>query len=236
MISNKNILSLKSRRDIYQFILKNPGMTIADISEKMNMSRSTLRHHLNYLIKTNLVSVKVDRKHKRLYVSDSVGVKDKELLDILRQKIPFKIIMYLLYPGFCSKNELAKNLDVSPRVIHFHLKKLLDMKIIKPAEVKDGGIIISYKKTKQLLIKKPAGREIFYLWRNSESIRRVYKVLITYKDTTFDPDSIDAYINFVEEYNRLEKIYNFKKFVDFNSAIDNFIEIFEEIFPSPYHF
>ena len=156
MISKRNILDLKSRRDIYQFISKNPGLYISEISKRMNISRSALRHHLRYLLKLNLILTKVDKKDKRLYACDQIGVKDKELLSLLRQEVPFKIIMYLFLPGFCSKTELSKELNVHPSTIQFHLKKLLDMGVIKPIEVIDGKFV-SYQRHKPVVFKKPIG-------------------------------------------------------------------------------
>ena len=240
MISKKNILNLKSRRDIYQFISKNPGLHINEICLRMNITRSTLRHHLKYLTKLNLIISKIDRNTRRLYAHDhQVGVKDQELLSLLRQKVPFKIIMYLLFPGLCSKIELAKELEVYPSIIDFHLKKLLDMGVIRPVEVKDGRYIHidSGRGPKTVKVfKKPNGREIFYAWKNFEIVKDLYGLLITHKESIGDPSIVDTLNEFIEEWKHLHGHKLPKKRFCLDSTVDNFIDMLEEIVHFPFHF
>ena len=235
MISNKNIFDLRSRQEIYQFISNNPGLKVSEIRQKLNMPRSTIRYHLFYLMKNNLISNKDIRKNKRFYVSEIVGKKDKELINILRQEIPFKIIMYLFFPGFCSEVELAKELKVYPSTIHFHIKKLLEIGIIKPAERKDGGLI-SFLRNKQIVIKKQVGREIFYTWKNNYIKNDAYRLLVTHKSSLKYPYIIDEYNEFCIEWSKIFEPNKIKKYYIFSSYIDNIIKMLEEIFHFPYHF
>jgi len=64
MISNKNILELELRRNIYDFILKNPGFHLRGLSRKLKIPKSTLLHHLKILKKRELIIMnsKDDRK------------------------------------------------------------------------------------------------------------------------------------------------------------------------------
>ena len=251
MISKRSILDLKSRRDIYQFISENPGLHISEISKRINIPRSTLIHHLRHLVKLNLISIKADGGLKRFYTCHLFGIKDKELLSLIRKEVPFRIIMYLFFPGLCSKTELAIDLKLSSPTIDFHIKKLLDAGIIKPAEGKNGiftvagiikpaegkhGSFISPQKHKQIVLKKPSGREIFYNFKNREIADDIYRLIITHKDSMMDSSIIDAFNEFVEEWNNLHDRKRPKKLFTFNSTVDNFINILEEIFHFPYHF
>jgi len=237
MISKRNILDLKSRQDIYQFISENPGLHITEISQRMNIPRSNLRYHLKHLMKLNLINSKVDRKNKRFYICDQISLKDQELLALLRQEVPFKIIMYMLHIGFCSKAELAKELEVYPSIIDFHFKKLLDMGVIEPVEVKNGKFI-SFYKHKPVFFIKPVGREKFYMWKNPEIVGNIYRLLITHKESMMDPSIIDAYNELIKEWDfgRERGRKKPKKYFSFNKTIDNFINILEEIGHFPFHF
>jgi len=236
MINRDNILKLEIRQKIYDFIYKNPGLNIKEISMRMDITRSAIRHHLKYLIKSKLVNSNSDGKTNRFYACGQLGKKDKELLGILRQKVPFKIIMYLLYPGFCSRDELAKDINLRPSTIHYHIKKLLDLDVIKPIEVRDGKFIASQYRNKPLIFKKPVGTEKFYMWKNPEILEDVCRLLINHKDSMADPSIIDAYKDIVEEWTQMWKYSKPKKFFNGNSTIDNFIDMLDEIFPFPYHF
>lgn len=234
MITRDNILKLEIRRKIYDFIDKNPGLNISEISRKMNITRSALRHHLKYLMRLNLIIVKIDMKNKRLYACGQLGTKDQKLLSLLRQGTTFKIIMHLFYPGFCSRDEIAKDLNLRPSTIYFHIKKLLDLDVIKVIEVRDGKFIASYYKSKPFIFKKPIGTEKFYMWKNSEIMIDVYRLLITHKDSMAEPSIIDAYEDFCEEWNQMWKSGRPKNIFNANSAIDNLIDMLDEIFPFPY--
>jgi DNA-binding transcriptional ArsR family regulator len=197
----------------------------------MNISRSTIRHHLRYLLKHNLVIIKADKKDKRLYANNQMGLRDKELIALLRKEIPFKIIMYFLYPGYCSRKELAKDLGVYKSTISFHLKKLLEAGVIRPIEVKDGKLI-SFQERKPVVVKKPVKREIFYMWNNQQMKRDVYRLIITHKQSMLDPSIIDSYYDLVKE---TDPRWNLKQIFGLNTIVDNIIECLEEIFPSPYY-
>ena len=231
MISEKNILNLKNRRDIYQFIFKNPGMNITEISQKMKIKRSVIRYHLKHLIKNNMIIIKKDKKNKRLYVYDKLSKRDQELLNMLRQKIPFKIIMTLLFPGYFSKIEIAKDLEIHHSTVSFHIKKLIELEIIKPVEIKDGRIISSFRYN-DTISNKPTGREIFYSWKDYELVKNVYKLLITYKDSMIDPNIIDKLEYFCKEKGLNKKVKN----LGYNGAIDKIMDAIDEIGMFPYRY
>jgi len=99
MISKETVLKLKTRQEIYNFISKNPGLHFREIFRKANLSLGCLRYHLNYLEKLNLIVSKPDLKYKRYYVKESIGKKEVEILNLLRQEVPLRIILILLTPG-----------------------------------------------------------------------------------------------------------------------------------------
>ena len=99
MISKEDILKLETRRNIYDFILKNPGLHLREISRRANIPLGSLNYHLNFLNKNELIVTKYDPRYLRYYVKQTVGKKDKEIINLLRQEIPLRIVILLLCPG-----------------------------------------------------------------------------------------------------------------------------------------
>jgi len=99
MISNEKILELETRRQIYNIILKYPGLHLRELSRKINISFSSLRYHLNYLEKYGYVVTKTDKRFKRFFASKKVSIRDKIWLNILRQEVPRKIVLLLITAG-----------------------------------------------------------------------------------------------------------------------------------------
>jgi DNA-binding transcriptional ArsR family regulator len=92
-------LKLKTRHELYNFISENPGLHLREIFRKENLSFGCLKYHLEYLAKLNLIVSRPDLKYRRYYVKESIGKKDVEILNLLRQEVPLRIIMMLLIPG-----------------------------------------------------------------------------------------------------------------------------------------
>jgi len=56
MISKKNILKLEIRRKIYDFVDKNPGLHVREISRRMDIPINTLIYHIKYLKKLDVTA------------------------------------------------------------------------------------------------------------------------------------------------------------------------------------
>ena len=140
MISNKNILDLEQRRSIYNYILKNPGLHQRELSRRLKIPKSTLLHHLKILKKQDLVILRTVNGYHRIYASKKLGNKEKEILNLLRQKIPQQILLYLVSKTHCSQIELSEVLEKKPPIISYYLKKLYDLDLIESVQGKNGKI------------------------------------------------------------------------------------------------
>ena len=114
MINKNDILKLQTRRKIYDCIKKNPGLHFSEISRKLDVPKTTLIYHLKYLEKLEIVISKTEQGYKRYYIKQTVGAKDKEILNILRQEIPLRIVLLLLTPG---PADIFKNKETYEKLI-----------------------------------------------------------------------------------------------------------------------
>jgi DNA-binding transcriptional ArsR family regulator len=188
-------------------------------------------------MKLNLINSKFDRKNKRFYVSDQVGIKDQDIIALLRQEIPFKILLYLIYPGAFSEADLAKDFKIHPSTIYFHVKKLLEKEIIKLIELKNGKYSYINKENKKFIISvKPVKGEKFYTWKDRKVLRDVYRLLIAHKESMIDSSIIDTLNDMNLEWRKLCGNKKIRKWPDYNTTVDNFMSLLEEIFYFPYHF
>lgn len=165
----KNKLKLKSRVIIYNYILNYPGLHRNELSRKINIPYTTLKYHLNHLIKKGVLVEKNDGKYIRYYVRHKIGEIDKNKLNLFRRETVRNIIMYLDAIPDASLVEIATYWKKNPRTIAFYIKKL--MKI---------GLIESTTK----------GREKNY--RLAEW-GEIYDLLITFNNVLFD-DELSKYI------------------------------------------
>ena len=226
MINERNILKFKTRQEIYDFINNNPGLHFRELSRRMNIPRTTFRHHLRYLKKMGLINEKKEGKYKRIYLSKKMSTQEKQILNLIRQEIPCKIFIYLLFSYAFSTVELSRELEIPRATALYHLKKLSDMGIIEEAEYSNGFVY----PFRGVIERKAVGSEKFYRRKNAEITEIIYRLLVTYRYTLFDGDLIDYYI----DYYRAVKgdSYPVGKSVEscFNSVIDWINEAFRPPF------
>ena len=93
------IIKLKTRKMIYNYILDHPGLHFRELSRELKIPKSTLDYHLSILKKLELINVKSNGRYNRYYAMKQVGRIDKEILNVLRQEVPLKIVILLLNEG-----------------------------------------------------------------------------------------------------------------------------------------
>ena len=234
MISKKNILNLDARNMIYNFILKNQGLHLREVSRRMKIPISTLKYHLIYLEKEELISTKTEKGYKRYFVIDKLGQTEKDILNLLRQEAPRNIIFKLVFNGVSSQIELSKDLKKNPATISYHLKKLQDMDLITAVKPKNG--IVDLWDSRVIIRRSPRCSEILYAIKTRKICALIYKMFIINKQNLADDD-------FIKKFNLINGIvvdlHSKKKSIlaitDVESAIEQVIDCSYDIFPHPYH-
>ena len=215
MSKKGNIFLLNNRKKIYNFILENPGFHLREIQRKLNISYSTLRYHLNYLKKSDLLIEKKEKGYIRYFISKKVGNGDKELFKVMRNKILVKILIVFLAcekKKIFFKNDLRNIPDPHGKygwydqwnfiifghrtTITYYLNKLVETGILEKIRVdkKTGYKLIESEKILDFMIRY-----------NKEIDDKLITTLIEWANNHHIPDTVDETI---------EKIY--------------------EIFPNPY--
>lgn len=228
-MTNTNILDLENRRRIYNCILKNPGLHQRNLSKKLRIPFSTLYYHLKYLEKSDRIIEKKIGRYSRYYTRNTVGMGDKELLNIIRQNIPRNIILFLITMYVTSQKELSINLDKHRTTIKVHLKKLLDMNIIEIAPVKNWAVD-NNRPNGPIVERKPVTNETLYRIKDRILID---KLLTTHKDSFMKDKAFNAACYLFED--TITTAGTPKKLKPIEYYVDKAIECIYDIFPHPYH-
>ncbi|MFH1102017.1 MAG: ArsR family transcriptional regulator [Methanobacteriota archaeon] len=135
-MTEDEILELKIRRQIYQHIVKYPGLHKRELVRHTTIAYSTLDYHLHNLLRRNLIIAEEDQGFTRYYATGKIGIKDKKIINILRQSVPREIILYLLLHPSATHESLRNHLHLAPSTTSYHLKKLTTLQIISSTPVK----------------------------------------------------------------------------------------------------
>lgn len=224
----KDLFEIETRRIIYHFILKNPGIHLRELSRKLQENPCNLKYHIKKLEKNGYIIQKKEDGYLRFYISQKISNGDKIFFTFLRKKITRNMIIIILYNIAASQREMCELLDKSPATINVHVKKLLENNIIELAP-KDKKTVYRIKKPK-ILFKNLAGREIVYRLKDPFTI---YRLLSKYRDTILDEETniiLDG-INISIE----EETIKIKSGIFGTETYNNYINCLFDVFPHPYH-
>ena len=212
MKHREEIFALNIRRNIYKKISRCPGLHLRELSRLLNMPKSTLVYHINYLVKRNIITVDKKSGYERFYISRKFNQKDKELINVIREKVPQNLILYFCLFPVSNQREIVKfanrfenhwvkmprNLKKHPTTLAFHLNKLVER-----------GIIDRFDK----------GNEVVCSLHDMEDI---LDLLVVYEKRLFGKD-VERILYWMQNQNLV------------NTATDNIINKIFDYFPHPYH-
>ena len=121
------------RKIIYQTIEKNPGIRLAKIAEKINISMQLADYHLQQLGKIGKINpIQDDGSNITRYYVDTFkyGTDDRTILSSIRDEIPIKIVLLLIEYKTLTHKELYTKIGIYPSKLSYHLNKLLDNDIV----------------------------------------------------------------------------------------------------------
>jgi len=208
----EEIFTIDIRRNIYQKISKFPGLHLRELSRILNKPKSTLVYHLNYLNKRNIIISYKSSGYERFYVSKKFNKKDKELINVIREKVPQNLILYFCLFPVSNQREIIKfakrwenhwvkvpsNLKKHPTTLAFHLNKLVELNIIN---------------------RKDVGNEVIYTLNDLEDI---IDLLIVYDKRLFGKD-VKRILYWMENQKNVDNV------------TDKIINKIFDYFPHPYH-
>jgi len=226
-MEKRNVLKLEMRRMIYNLILKHPGLHIREIQRRVNMPYTSLKYHLDYLVKRDLIVSKTYRRYQRYFVKDSMSCESKKIISLLREKTTNDIIIFLLVNVCSSRNELSKEVGKDAATVSFHLNKLSELGLIEKAIVNDAGVFLP--KHKLAYDRKPVGNEILYKLKNP---RLIYDALIIYQNSLSEIDNIERILNY---FNYMISDGIPKKIKNSTSSLNSIEEVLYTVFPHPYY-
>lgn len=161
-------LELESRRRIYEHLQRKPGAHMREIGRELDIPMGTLEYHLHYLVKADLLVTRQDGRYTRYFATGELSRREKDVLAVLRQKVPRQIAAHLLLQPGSSHGHLLTKFDLSASTLSFHIKKLLRVDVVR---------------------QEKSGRENLYTVNDPELVARV---LITHRASFLD-DVVDRF-------------------------------------------
>ncbi len=161
-------LELETRRRIFEHLQAHPGEHMRELGRSLEIPMGALEYHLHQLVKSGILVIRRDARFTRYFVAGQQSRQEKDILAVLRQKVPRQIAAHLLLDPGATHGTLLEKFALSPSTLSFHLKKLV---------------------TTEIVVQEKVGRENRYTVVDPELVGRV---LVGHK-TSFLDDVVDRF-------------------------------------------
>lgn len=154
--------SLENQRSVFRYILENPGAHLRRISESTSIPLSTLRYHIAFLEKRDVVISRREGNTKAYFINGQVSAEDRRVTPLLQQKRFRDIISLLIARPGLGFGEIGKTLGLKPSTLSKYL---------------------SIVEARGLVRTEALGREKCYMVVDE---RRIVELLMTYRKSFWD--------------------------------------------------
>jgi predicted transcriptional regulator len=126
-----HLLNQTTRVQIYDFIIKNPGVNFRGICNSLALPIGVVQYHLAVLMKGGLISNRRDGRNKRYFESKKFSSVEKKILSVLRHGTAAKILAILHDDESASHGKLAQRLNISSQALTWHMKQLKEGSLVR---------------------------------------------------------------------------------------------------------
>ena len=146
------ILENGRRKKIYGLIKKNPGLHFREIHRRLNIPSSSLEHHLSYMVRNRVIYSKKDGGYTR-YFCEPLSKDEQKIISALRHKKLREIVAILNEAEEVKFHDLADFLQISPSILSYYLRYLMDKKIVARKKVGYENVYFLYdQRAKKIII------------------------------------------------------------------------------------
>lgn len=159
LTEKERILELDVRRQLYRLVQRYAGYHFREIERKSGLSTGSVKYHLDYLARHNLIKQKKEGNNLRFFPLN-INSQNATLLGLLRQRSVRHILLFILIHETCNHEQIVESVSLSPSTVSWHLKKL-----------EDAGVICSHKegrfKSYSIQIEKEEIINLLIIYRES---------------------------------------------------------------------
>lgn len=156
----ERLLESPLRQQIVDMVRARPGVSVGDIMDELQVGWGTLYHHLTKLSRSRIIQTSVVGRRRLVYpVSPDLDPTVDKHMAMLRGKTARRVAEAVLAQPNIGISELTVMLEESPRVVYYHVKRLLDAGLlVSDSKTRHTGLAPSPQLANLLEISKPLAR------------------------------------------------------------------------------
>lgn len=137
------------RGKLVEFISDSPGIRYRELLRITGLSNGVLSYHIDVLIKNGRIKNKKANQRVTRYYPSGFSDEESDIVAILRQETPRKIIQFIMENPHCTFNEIVDFCNKVPSTVSWHLNKLKESAMLEILK-KNNVAIYSIKKSNKI--------------------------------------------------------------------------------------
>jgi len=128
----KHVFENPKTKEIFDFILGNPGVTISELSREQRINRGTLKYHLGQLFSNNKIKLIRKGKFSRLFYNNPRAIDKESLITRLLKNDKNKAFLFTIMdnPGITNQ-DLSTRFKLDKSTVTDYLRKYMDDGIVE---------------------------------------------------------------------------------------------------------
>lgn len=116
------------REALFRLVQRYPGLHLRELARELGISEQLALYHLNGLTHERLVRSEQDGIYRRFFAAGRQPYHDRDraLMALLRQRVPFQIALLLLERRDATQKELVGQLALAKSTVSYHVNRLLE--------------------------------------------------------------------------------------------------------------
>lgn len=129
----KQALQSPLRKQIMKAVQKAPGLPLSHLLTRLDVGWSTLYRELDVLVDAGLVKSRKRGRHCLVYPTEGEGGKPVPISQaiLLQGATAREIAARIAKKPGQNMETIAEHLDLSPRVVYYHLRRLVEARLVK---------------------------------------------------------------------------------------------------------
>jgi predicted transcriptional regulator len=130
-IAKNELLENKVRAQIFDLIKENPGVNVSEIARRLDIAWGTATHHLQKLRAERIIAIRRVANQKCYFQNGGTYTPtEMDLMSATKNPTARAIAALLVDGGPHCHQDIARNLEVSPALVSFHMRKLLEAGVV----------------------------------------------------------------------------------------------------------
>lgn len=138
-IARSKVLDHPRREELYEFVRINPGTSLRDAQQALDLGWGSAIHHLATLERHGFLASRRSGRHRRFWVLAEKPLDEIRREALLAEPTPRRILEMLTLEPNLSQAELARRLGLARSTVHHHVTRLDAAGLVPKASGKEGG-------------------------------------------------------------------------------------------------